>query len=233
MLLIHVKPITADGAVAHPYGVHPGRNRAPPVRAARRVGATPSSPAPTARPTAPNPSLNHHRPTIEMGEDALRGLAGRIVSKGRKGARCNLIANLFAKADAPWLSTRVPRSPHHPRPQQSAAPTGRLVVLSDEFARILSTFKRDDAPLSADRIREPTEAAQDGFSRKQISNLFQRANVFIRLQEGKANLWVHHLSRPAVDPSRPRLGSPVSTPEPLPPISCWRGFTIAWLPAPT
>jgi hypothetical protein len=74
-------------------------------------------------------------------------------SKGRKGTSWNLIANLFAEVDPSWLSTRVNSARltalgllQALRDQQP--PTDRrLLVLSEEFAGILSTFKRGNGHL--------------------------------------------------------------------------------------
>jgi hypothetical protein len=68
-------------------------------------------------------------------------------SKGRKGTSWNLIANLFAEVDPSWLSTRVNSARLTAlgllqvlRDQQP--PTDRrLLVLSEEFAAVLRTFK--------------------------------------------------------------------------------------------
>ena len=75
-------------------------------------------------------------------------------SKGRKGTSWNLIANLFAEVDPSWFSNRVNSARltalgllQALRDQQP--PTDRrLLVLSEEFAGILRTFKRANGPLS-------------------------------------------------------------------------------------
>jgi hypothetical protein len=68
-------------------------------------------------------------------------------SKGRKGTSWNLIANLFAEVDPSWLSSRVNSARltaiglvQALRDQQPLTDR-RLLVLSEEFANILRTFK--------------------------------------------------------------------------------------------
>ncbi len=74
-------------------------------------------------------------------------------SKGRKGTSWNLIANLFAQVDPAWLSSRVSSA----RPtavglvqtlRDQQPPTDRrLLVLAEEFAGILRTFKHGSGHL--------------------------------------------------------------------------------------
>ena len=75
-------------------------------------------------------------------------------SKARKGTSWNLIANIFAELDQPWLATRVNSARltanglvQTLRDQQP--PTDRrLVALAEEFATVLHSLKRGNGHLS-------------------------------------------------------------------------------------